>query len=85
MAKGRVLIKEIFPRHAAQITEELGRLTAAGQQQLGAVVPQVEFSGLSGSFFRAAMFCASQLDLAIAINKLLPAQAVSIAGIFLCL
>lgn len=37
MAKGRALIKEIFPRHAAQITEELGRLTAAEQKQLGAL------------------------------------------------
>ena len=36
-AKGRALIKERFPRHAAQITEELGRLTAAEQKQLGAL------------------------------------------------
>ena len=37
MAKGRALIKEIFPRHASQITEELSRLTAAEQKQLGAL------------------------------------------------
>ncbi|HIG56470.1 MAG TPA: MarR family transcriptional regulator [Candidatus Latescibacteria bacterium] len=36
-AKGRALIEDIFPRHAAQITEELGRLTAAEQKQLGAL------------------------------------------------
>ena len=36
-AKGRALIEDIFPRHAAQITEELGRLIAAEQKQLGAL------------------------------------------------
>ena len=36
-AKGRALIKGIFPRHAAEITAEMGRLTAAEQKQLGAL------------------------------------------------
>ena len=36
-AKGRALIKELFPRHAAEITAEMGRLTAAEQKQLGAL------------------------------------------------
>lgn len=36
-AKGPALIEDIFPRHAGQITEELGRLTAAEQKQLGAL------------------------------------------------
>ena len=31
-AKGRALIKGIFPRHAAEITAEMGRLTAAEQK-----------------------------------------------------
>ena len=35
--KGRKLVKEIFPRHAAQIAAELGRLTAVEQEQLGAL------------------------------------------------
>ena len=35
--KGRALTKEIFPRQAGQITDELGRLTAAEQKQLGAL------------------------------------------------
>ena len=36
-AKGRALIKGIFPRHAAEITAEMGGLTAAEQKQLGAL------------------------------------------------
>ena len=36
-AKGRALIKDLFPRHAAEITAEMGRLTAAEQKQLGAL------------------------------------------------
>ena len=36
-AKGRALIKALFPRHAAEITAEMGRLTAAEQKQLGAL------------------------------------------------
>ena len=35
--KGRALTKEIFPRQAGQITDELGRLTAAEEKQLGAL------------------------------------------------
>ena len=34
---GRALIARIFPRHAAQITAEMGRLSAAEQEQLGAL------------------------------------------------
>lgn len=35
--KGRALTKEIFPLQAGQITNELGRLTAAEKKQLGAL------------------------------------------------
>ena len=35
--KGRALTKEIFPRQAGQTTDELGRLIAAEQKQLGAL------------------------------------------------